>query len=390
MPREGGASFRIIHPDPFDLPRVGFFSPEVTFKAEFSAAGPARRLAKALSRFPQVRHLHTNKNSSFNVTWSFPWAQASSLFKNLQDFPELSRQIQTGLKGYGADDFWRLRGRGKLVFKWSHKTQVMGILNVTPDSFSDGGLYLDPAIAVEQALQMQEAGADWIDIGGESTRPGAKAVPPKEEKKRILPVIKACAKALRIPVSVDTYKAETAQAAVGEGAQMINDIGALGLDPRMGKVAARLGVPVILMHMRGKPRTMQKNPAYRDVVGDILAFFRQRIAYASQCGIREDRLLVDPGFGFGKTPWHNIEITRRLWEFKVLGRPLVFGPSRKSTLGFLLGGAPPEKRVEATGAAVTAAILKGADFVRVHDVQSIAPVVKIADAIRYDRGLTAP
>jgi dihydropteroate synthase len=135
---------------------------------------------------------------------------------------------------------------------------------------------------------------------------------------------------------------------------------------------------------------MQKNPAYQDVVGDVLAFFRDRIAFARRCGISEDRLLIDPGFGFGKTPWHNMELTRRLWEFKILGCPIVMGPSRKSTLGFLLGGLPPEERVEATGAAVTASILKGADFVRVHDVQSMSRVVKIADAIRYDRGLSRP
>lgn len=235
---------------------------------------------------------------------------------------------------------------------------------------------------------MQEAGADWIDIGGESTRPGARAVSAREEKERILPVIRACAKVLKIPVSVDTYKAEVASAAVGEGAQMVNDIGALSLDPRMGKALARLKVPVILMHMRGKPRTMQKKPVYKDILAEILAFFRCRMAYALQSGIAGDRILLDPGFGFGKTPWHNMEITRRLWEFKVLGRPLVLGPSRKSTLGVLLGGAPPERRVEATGAVVTAAILKGADFIRVHDVQSMVPMVKIADAIRYDRGLS--
>ena len=382
-------SFRIIHPDPFGFFQTPFPS-EITCIAEFPTAGPAHRLTQTLSLSPQIRHIQIGKKPPFKVSWSFPKAQALSFIKDLTDFPELSGQIRSGLNAFEADDFWKLPGRGKRTFKWSHKTQIIGILNITPDSFSDGGQYLDPVLAVEQAFRMQEAGADWIDMGGESTRPGAKAVTTQEEKKRILPVIKACVKALRIPMSVDTYKAEVAQAAVGEGAQMINDIGALRLDPRMGKVVARLGVPVILMHMRGKPRTMQKNPVYRDVVGDILAFFRQRIAYARQCGIPEDRILLDPGFGFGKTPWHNIELTRRLWEFKVLGRPLVFGPSRKSTLGFLLGGAPPEKRVEATGAAVTAAILKGADFVRVHDVQSMAPVVKIADAIRYDRGLAAP
>jgi dihydropteroate synthase len=390
MPREGGVSFRVLHPDPADFYRIFSLAPEIDCLAEFSIAGPAKRLALALGRLPYIHHLQTGKKSKWIVYWKFPWSQCSSLSKNLKDFPELTAQIQKALKIYERDDFWRLKGRGKRAFQWSHKTQIMGILNVTPDSFSDGGCFLDPAAAVDQSLQMQEAGADWIDIGGESTRPGAKAVSTDEEEKRILPVIHACAKALRIPMSVDTYKSEVALAAVGEGAQLINDIGALGLDPQIGKVAARLGVPVILMHMQGKPRTMQKKPVYRDVVGDILAFFRQRISYARQCGIAEESILLDPGFGFGKTPWHNIELTRRLWEFKVLGRPLVFGPSRKSTLGFLLGGAPPVKRLEATGAAVTAAILKGADFVRVHDVQSIAPMVKIADAIRYDRGLSTP
>lgn len=171
---------------------------------------------------------------------------------------------------------------------------------------------------------------------------------------------------------------------------MINDIGALSLDPQMGLTLARLKLPVLLMHMKGKPRTMQKNPVYRDVVGEILRFFRERMAFAQRCGIPQERMLLDPGFGFGKTPFHNVEITRRLWEFKILGRPLVLGPSRKSTLGFLLGGLPPGERLEATAAMVTAAVLGGADFVRVHDVKSMARVVKIADAIRSNRGLTLP
>jgi len=370
MPRSG-YSFRILSPAPLDYFRRSALLREMVLAAGCPTPSSALQLKEKLLSFGQARQVFFEK-------------------KNLWVPSGLSEKIRTGLQGYFQESSWDLKGKGTRRFRWKGRTQIMGILNVTPDSFSDGGKYLDPAVAVDQALQMQEAGADWIDIGGESTRPGAKAVGAREEKQRILPVIKACAKALRIPVSVDTYKADVAQAAVGEGAQMINDIGALGLDPRMGKIAARLKVPVVLMHMRGRPRSMQKKPVYQDVVGEVLDFFRRRIAYARQCGILEERLLIDPGFGFGKTPWHNIELTRRLWEFKVLGRPLVFGPSRKSTLGFLLGGAPPEKRVEATGAAVTAAILNGADFVRVHDVQSMGPVVKIADAIRYDRGLAQP
>ncbi len=383
-------SFRILHPDPFDFSRPTSFPHELGCSVEFSQKSDAQKFGKILLGFPHARHIHPEKNQTFNILWVMSFKQALLLPKVLGSFPELSRQMTQGLVSFVQDNFWELKGRGGKKFRWARKTQVMGILNITPDSFSDGGNYLDPGIAVERALRMQEEGADWVDVGGESTRPGAKAVPAGEEKRRILPILKACSKALRIPLSVDTYKAEVAKAAVGEGAQMVNDIGALILDPRMGKTIAGLKVPVVLMHMQGKPRTMQKNPTYRDVMGDLIVFFRGRILAAKQSGITEDRILLDPGFGFGKDPWHNMEITRRLWELKVLGRPLMLGPSRKSTLGFLLGGVPAEKRIEATGAAVTAAILKGADFVRVHDVKAMVPVVKIADAIRFNRGLTAP
>jgi dihydropteroate synthase len=259
----------------------------------------------------------------------------------------------------------------------------MGILNVTPDSFSDGGRYLDPGIARERALRMQEEGADWIDVGGESTRPGSRGVTAAEEKRRVLPVLKACAKALKIPLSVDTSKAEVARAAVGEGARMVNDVGALGLDPAMGRTLARLRVPVVLMHMKGRPHTMQKAPRYRDLMGEILSFLRARMEHAKRCGIREESVVVDPGFGFGKTPAHNLEMIDRLWVLKALGRPILMGPSRKSTLGVLLGGAPPEERLEATLAAVTASILKGADLVRVHDVKEAVRAAKVADALRH-------
>jgi dihydropteroate synthase len=275
-------------------------------------------------------------------------------------------------------------------FRWKNRTQVMGVLNVTPDSFSDGGKFLDVPKAVDQALSLEAEGADWIDVGGESTRPGARKLLAIEEKKRVLPVVQALAKALKIPLSIDTYKAEVARAAVGEGARMVNDIGALRLDAAMAATLAELKVPVVLMHMKGRPRTMQKNPVYTDLVGEILGFFRERVAFAVRQGIDEKRLLLDPGFGFGKGPWHNIELTRKLEEFKRLGRPLVFGPSRKKTLGVLLGGLPPEERLAATLAALTAGVLNGADMVRVHDVKNAVQAVKIADALRYDRGLKPP
>jgi dihydropteroate synthase len=389
MPGAGKSSFRVLFPNPIDsihaLPR----SAELRLSINFFSLVPVRRFLRKLSCIPSVRQPQFRSSPFSSVDWTMPLNLALILPKQLKAFPVLSRQVEKGLKGYLHRGTWKVKGRGNRCLSWKNRTQVMGILNVTPDSFSDGGLFFDPAASVERALQLQEEGADIIDVGGESTRPGARGISSAEEKKRILPLIRYCAKALKVPLSVDTTKSEVARAAVAEGAAIINDIGALRLDVSMGRTLARLGVPVILMHMKGKPRTMQKNPRYRDVVGEILAFFRERVDYAGQCGIPEDRLMLDPGFGFGKTPRHNIELTRRLWEFKVLNRPIVIGPSRKSTLGYLLGGVPPEERLEATAAAVTASVLSGADFVRVHDVKTMVRVVKIADAIRYNRGLKA-
>jgi dihydropteroate synthase len=350
---------------------------------EFSSRAEALRFQKALFSIPCSRHVRMEGKKPFRVVWSVSWTQIFSLKNNLSDFSQVSRQIEEGIMGYGRESVWALRLKNNRMKSWPRKTQIMGILNVTPDSFSDGGRYLDPLQAADRALRLQAEGADWIDVGGESSRPGAERVSAGEEKRRILPVIKACAKALRIPLSVDTYKAETALAAVGEGAQMVNDISAMTMDPRMGKTVSALKVPIILMHMLGKPKTMQKKPVYRDVVGEILSYLRGRVDYARHCGIAEDRILLDPGFGFGKTDQHNLTLLGNLWQFKVLGKPIVSAPSRKSTLGRLLGGLPPEERLEGTAAAVAASILKGADFVRVHDVQSMARVVKIADAIRY-------
>jgi dihydropteroate synthase len=376
-------SFRILHPEPFDLTHSRNLPLDLTCAVEFSSPFEAVRFQKAILLIPYLRHVRLEGRKPVQVLWSVTWPQAFLLHKHLLAFPEVSRQITEGLKGFNREGDWTLRLKNNKKKSWDKKTQVMGILNVTPDSFSDGGRYLDPLQAAERALRLQDEGADWIDIGGESTRPGSKRVPAAEEKKRILPVIKACVKTLRAPLSVDTYKAEVARAAVGEGAQMVNDISAMTLDPQMGKTISVLKVPVILMHMRGNPKTMQKKPVYRDVVGDILSYFRERLDFARRCGIAEDRILLDPGLGFGKTDQHNLTLLRHLWQFKVLGKPIVSAPSRKGTLGRLLGGLPPEERVEATAAAVSVSVLKSADFVRVHDVQSMVRVVKIADAIRY-------
>lgn len=375
-------SFRILHPDPVDFFRSVSLAPDLHCQMEFSSSSSASQFQKILHGLSYLRQVRLEGPKPFRVSWSVPWAQSFLIHKSLMGLPLIARQIEQGLKGYNQEGFWKLMIKNK-EYSWNRRTQIMGVLNITPDSFSDGGRYLDPAKALEQALRLEKEGADWIDVGGESTRPGARAVSVAEEMKRVLPVLRACAKKLRIPISIDTYKSEVARAAVSEGAQMINDISAMTLDERMAKTIASLKVPVVLMHMKGKPRTMQKNAVYSDVVGEVLFYLRERLEAARQAGIAEERLVVDPGLGFGKTDTHNLELLRRLWEFKVLGKPILSGPSRKSMIGRLLGGLPSDQRVEGTAAAVTVSVLKGADFVRVHDVQSVVRVVKIADAIRY-------
>lgn len=256
----------------------------------------------------------------------------------------------------------------------------MGILNVTPDSFSDGGLYLSPRRAVARALQMQKEGADLIDIGGESTRPGSSAVPADEEMRRVLPVIARLSSRLKIPISIDTSKAVVAEAAVQAGASLINDVTALR-DPEMPGVVARLGVPVILMHMQGTPLTMQKNPSYRRLIPDIMADLKRSVRKGLKAGIRPGKILIDPGIGFGKTAAQNLRIIKDISRLKVLGFPVVVGPSRKSFLQPIVGSSS-ESRLFGTASAVASAALCGADIVRVHDVAAMRRVADVADAIR--------
>jgi len=261
------------------------------------------------------------------------------------------------------------------------RTLVMGIINMTPDSFSDGGKYGSVDEAVEAALHMEEEGADLIDVGGESTRPGAGSLSVDDELSRIIPLVRALKARSKIPVSVDTTKKAVAEAAVGEGAELINDISALRFDPGMAHFAASAGVPVILMHMRGTPETMQKGDLeYESLQGELVNFFEERKRVAVQAGIDEENIVLDPGIGFGKTGTDNCTLIRTLGDFKCLGRPLLVGPSRKSFIGNITGGAP-EERLEGTAAAVTAAVLAGAHIVRVHDVGFMRRVVDMADAI---------
>lgn len=268
---------------------------------------------------------------------------------------------------------------------FSQRTHIMGVLNVTPDSFSDGGRYFDESSAIAHALRMTREGADILDIGGESSRPGAEPLPLKEELKRTIPVITRIAKEISIPISIDTYKAEVAQKALDAGASIVNDISGLRFDPEMARIVARYEVPVVIMHMKGTPRDMQKNPVYDDLIQEILDYLRKGIRTAEESGIAEERIIIDPGIGFGKTFAHNLQIIHKLHEFTRLGKPVLIGPSRKAFIGKILGDVPPDKRLEGTAAAVAISVMNGASLVRVHDVREMARVVKVADAIRRMR-----
>ncbi len=270
---------------------------------------------------------------------------------------------------------------GRHNLKIGKKTLVMGILNVTTDSFSEQGSFLDPKLAIAHAKSMVADGADIIDIGGESTRPGARPVTATQEMKRVMPVIESLADKINIPISIDTSKAKVAEAAINAGAAMVNDVTALTKDKKMAATCAAADVAVILMHMRGQPLTMQDNPTYDDLLTEVIAYLGQRVAAAERAGIDSAKIMVDPGIGFSKTVAHNLEIIKRLREVKSLGLPVVIGTSRKSMIGKILGGLEPLDRVEGTAATVTAAILNGADIVRVHDVKEMVRVAKMADAI---------
>jgi dihydropteroate synthase len=257
----------------------------------------------------------------------------------------------------------------------------MGVLNVTPDSFSDGGLFAGHDAAVGHARSMASQGADIIDIGGESTRPGAEPLTEEEELRRILPVIERIAAELPVPLSVDTYKARVAQKALAAGASIVNDISGLRFSPDMAQVVADHGAAVVLMHIKGTPRDMQVNPVYADVVGEIMDYLEESASIALKAGVGRERILVDPGIGFGKTVQHNLEIIDRLDEFKTLGFPIVLGTSRKRFIGTVLNIPEPRDRVEGTAATVAMAIQRGAHVVRVHDVGYMTKVARMTDAI---------
>lgn len=260
------------------------------------------------------------------------------------------------------------------------RTFVMAVLNITPDSFSDGGLFFEPHQAIEHGLRMADEGADIIDVGGESSRPGSDPVPLEEELKRVIPVIETLASRLEIPISIDTYKSQVAEKALEAGAQIINDISGLCFDQNMPSVAARYDTPLIIMHIKGSPKTMQQDPTYEDLMGEIIAYLREGIAKAEEAGVDPHQVIVDPGIGFGKRVHDNLVIINRLNELNILGRPLLIGTSRKSFIGAVLGAEVHQREI-GTLASMAVSALKGAHIVRVHDVAPMKQAVDMVDAI---------
>jgi dihydropteroate synthase len=278
----------------------------------------------------------------------------------------------------------------KRTLTLGERTLVMGVLNVTPDSFSDGGLFLNVDAAVAQAVALEVAGADIIDVGGESTRPGSLGVSAETELQRVLPVIQKLRGKIRIPISVDTRKSEVAEAAAGAGAEIVNDVTALRSDPRIAEVARRRKLALILMHMRGTPRTMQKTPFARDVLRDVAKGLRHAVTLARRAGVAKSQIVLDPGIGFGKSLEQNCELLARLPELARLGYPLLVGTSRKSFIGKLLErnesrAAAGTDRIWGTAATVAASILQGAYIVRVHDVAEMAQVARVSDMVASRR-----
>jgi len=291
----------------------------------------------------------------------------------------ISTSINRILANSAKDIFILKTRRREMVL--GNRTHIMGILNVTPDSFSDGGMFNSPEDAARYGMQMVEEGADIIDVGGESSRPGADPVAVEEEMARVIPVITALAGRVNVPISIDTTKAEVAQAAIECGAEIVNDIGAMNLDESMEHVIADSRAAVVLMHMRRTPRDMQTgNLSYASLLGEIISFLGNKIDHAVAVGISEESIVIDPGIGFGKTSEDNLRLLKNLSEFKILGRPILVGVSRKAFIGTITGGTPAA-RTEGTAAAVAASILNGANIVRVHDVRAMKKVVAVADAI---------
>ena len=290
-----------------------------------------------------------------------------------------SEKIHLLLDNYLRSDY-KIDCSGKILDLGS-RTHVMGVLNVTPDSFSDGGQYIDTEKALVHAREMAAAGADIIDIGGESTRPGADAISESEELRRIIPLFERLSAELAVPLSVDTYKSAVARKALEAGASIVNDISGLRFSPDMARVAADHNASVVIMHIKGTPRNMQQNPVYIDVVGEVMSYLAEGIEIAVSGGVDREKILIDPGIGFGKTLEHNITLIDRLDELRALGRPVLLGTSRKKFIGTILNVPVPADRVDGTAATVALGIERGASMVRVHDVARMVHVARMTDAV---------
>jgi len=270
---------------------------------------------------------------------------------------------------------------GKYTLPIGKRTIIVGILNITPDSFYDGGKYFDLQRAIRRGIEMAKEGADILDIGGESSRPGAQPVSKEKELERIIPAIKGLTEKISIPISIDTYKSDVAEQAIKFGASMVNDISSLRMDKRMVEVIKKYDVPICLMHMKGEPRNMQKRPYYRDVVSEIMGFLEERIEFCLRNGIKKSRIIIDPGIGFGKAVTHNLEILKNIGRFTSLGYPVLLGVSRKSFIGHLLNLESQERLVGSLGAGIWGLVM-GADILRVHDVLETKRAAMVVDAIR--------
>jgi len=308
--------------------------------------------------------------------------QFEKLFSKLEQYPDLQpfgQSLKEILRNLSRA-YYTIRCR-KRTFTLGKQTLLMGVLNVTPDSFSDGGIFFDKEKAIARGLKMVEEGADFIDIGGESTRPGSKPLGLDEELRRVIPVIEFLAKEMDVPISIDTYKSAVAKKAIDAGAQIINDISGLHLDPSLSQVAAKEDVPLVLMHIRGNPETMQKNIHYESLFSEIIQYLKDSIQRAESAGIDPKQIIIDPGIGFGKTMEDNLLILKNLQEFKILGKPLLLGTSRKSFIGKILN-ADVTERLEGTLSTIVVGVLNGAHIIRCHDVLQAKRAIAIADAVR--------
>jgi dihydropteroate synthase len=304
------------------------------------------------------------------------------LILKLEQYPGLQsigQSLKETIKNI-SKAYYTIRCRER-VLTLGKRTLLMGVLNVTPDSFSDGGLFFDKEKAIAHGLRMVEEGADIIDIGGESTRPGSKPLELEEELCRVIPVIESLVKEVNLPISIDTYKSTVAQRAIEAGAEIINDISGLHFDQNLAKVAAKESTPLILMHIRGTPETMQKDVHYKSLFSEILQYLKDSIQMAESAGVDPRQIIVDPGIGFGKTLEDNLLIIKNLYEFRILGKPVLLGTSRKSFIGKILNAGAGD-RMEGTLSSIAIGVLNGAHIIRSHDVLQAKRAIAVADAIR--------